>query len=127
MANATFNASLTFTPPASNTVSQAFNLRLAYSAVSMGTIDVAERSEAAITIPFGGAEAAQGVVVRNNLDVDVKLKINEANAVYELAPGGIFMHWAPKAAATTNLEAMILTPSKATITAGTIEYIVLGT
>lgn len=127
MASASFNANLTFTPPAANKVSQAFSLDFTYSAVSLGTIDVVGGSDGAVEIPFGGTDAARGVIVRNKLDVDVGVQINaNGTDLYEIAPGGMFMHWAPEDAKTTNLEAILLTPAKATTNDGTIEYIVLG-
>lgn len=127
MASASFNASLSFTPPASNTVSQSFSLKLSYSAVSLGTIDVDSGSTTAIEVPFGGSTAARGVVVRNNLDVDVGVRINGNSAnLYDLAPGGMLMHWAPQDAQADNLAAITLTPATATVAAGTIEYVVLG-
>ncbi len=128
MGSATFSSTLTFTPPASGPVAQAFGVSFSYSAVSMGTLDVAQGSTTAVDVPFGGSTDARGIAVRNNLDVDVGVQINaNGTDLYEIAPGGLFMHWAPVAAGTTSLSALLLTPAGAGPTAdGTIEYVVLG-
>jgi hypothetical protein len=137
MTTAIFNANLTFTPPASNTVAQAFNVQIPYSAVSLGTISVAKASVAEIDVPFGGATSAQGLVVRNDLDVAVMVRINgsidakqDGGALgldlYEVSPGGMMMHWSPKTV-TTGLARIRIKPSGTGPTVdGTVEYIVLG-
>lgn len=128
MASATFSSNLTFTPPASGPVAQAFSVSFSFSAVSTGTLDVAAGATTGISVPFGGSTDARGVAVKNNLDVDVGVQINANGAdLYEIAPGGIFMHWAPVAAGTTSLGAILLTPAgSGPVADGTIEYVVLG-
>lgn len=125
MATGKLHAKLTFGLPSSNTVSQAFDMKLDYAIVSSGTIDVATAANSGIDIPFGGTSSAQGVVVKNLTNKRVELAFNGGTKAYAVAPGGMFMHWAPEAAGADELTEIEVTPKEPTED-GTIEFVVLG-
>jgi len=125
MATGKLHAKLTFGLPSSNTVSQAFDVRLDYAIVSSGTIDVATGATSSFDLPFGGTSAAQGVVVKNLTNKPIELAFNGGMKAYAVASGGMFMHWAPDAAGTDDLTALEVTPTAPTED-GTVEFVVLG-
>lgn len=125
MAIGKLDAKLTYGLPSSNTVSQAFEVRLDYNRVSSGTIDVAQGSTSQFEIPFVETTAAQGVVVRNLTDRPIELAFNDQAKDYALAPGGMFMHSAPTAAGSDDLDRIFVTATAPTED-GTVEYVVLG-
>jgi len=132
MSSAVFTSSLTYTPGGGGSLTQSFGVNVSYTAVSSGTIDIpaATASAAPFTIPFGGVNTdARGLLIKNNTNLDIGIRLNLAGAganTYQLAPGGVMMHWAPAAAAGGHLTMTTITTTALVVNAGTVDYIVLG-
>lgn len=127
MASAVFTSGLTYSPGGGGTLTQGFRAAFDYAAVSAGKYDVAATSVTAVAIPFGGVGSALGVIIQNNTDCAVEVKINGSAALYNLAAGGLLMHWAPKSPAALPLTSITVTPVTGGPTvAGSIDYVVLG-
>lgn len=127
MASAVFTSGLTYTPGGGGTLNQGFRVAFNYTAVSAGKHDVAIGSTSAVAIAFGGVGNALGVLVQNNIDVDLTVTINGSAALYRLAPGGMLMHWAPAAPGGTPLTAIAVTPAgSGPSVAGSVDYVILG-
>ncbi|MBK8258030.1 MAG: hypothetical protein IPK82_35860 [Polyangiaceae bacterium] len=146
MVAAAFASTLTYAPGGGGSLTQSFGVNVSYAAISAGTIDVGVGTaiDTTIEIPFGGVNVeAQGVVIKNNTGIDIGIRLNDlptvvapatSASIYRLAPGGMWMHWAPKAAGSQKLTkaAFVVTKTVANPAppappeAGTVEYIVLG-
>ncbi|AGP41513.1 hypothetical protein [Sorangium cellulosum] len=130
MSNALFTSELTYTPGGGGALTQSFRVTAPYTAISAGTLDIpdATASGQAFVIPFGGVNTdARGLVIKNNTGLDIGIRLNGAAAnIYQLAAGGVFMHWAPAAAAAGALTGASVTTTAATTGPGTVDYIVLG-
>lgn len=132
MPNAVFSSNLTYTPGGGGSLTQSFGVVAPYAAISAGTIDVPSGTAASssFAIPFGGVETdARGLVIKNNTAFDIGIRLNGASAdLYHLAPGGLLMHWAPKAASNpaSALKAASFTTTANVDSDGTVDFIVLG-
>lgn len=134
MGIAAFSCNVTYSPGGGGTLSQSFNVAAPYTGISAGKIDVAAGSAANgdYDISFGSVGVdARGVLIQNNTDSDVEIDVNAAGTStpqYALAPGGVFMHWAPKKATAKSLVSLGLTIAAAISTSkgGAIDFIVLG-
>lgn len=126
MANAVFTSSVTYEPGGGGTITQGFRMAFDYSALSAGRWDIAVGSTNVVVAAFGGVSSAQGLVLQNNTDVDIGLGFNSATVLYHLAPGGLIMHWAPKAPGGTPLQSVHITPTAGPTKAGYLDFIILG-
>ncbi len=128
MGTAAFSCNVTYTPGGGGNLSQSFGMATQYTAISAGKFDVPSGSTTDVVIPFGGVGVdARGVVIQNNTDVDLKVDINATGTFqYQLAPGGLFMHWAPKKAAAAQLIHVTVKPASGPTEAGVVDFIVLG-
>jgi hypothetical protein len=126
MASAVFTSGLMYSPGGGGTLNQGFRMAFNYTAVSAGRHDVAAGSVAAVVVSFGGVGKALGVIVQNSTDVDVSVKINASAVVFNLAPGGMLMQWAPKAPGTAPFAGVTFTPMVGPSVDGAVEYVVLG-
>ncbi len=133
MANAVFNANLTYLTGGEGTISQAFNLSAGYRAVHAGSIALPKGAVngTLVEIPFG--TVAPGtclcVVVRNDTAHDLGLRVNDAREdIYCIAPGGVFLHWSPLRPGSNPLQRVALSvgPAGGGARDGTIGYVVLG-
>jgi hypothetical protein len=133
MATAAFGSSLTYAPGGGGSLTQSFNVNATYTAISSGTIDIGVGTASGVIfgIPFGGVNTdARGLVIKNNTKQDLGIRINGVPAapatLYRLAPGGVFMHWAPVAAGASALTAAAVDTTVLAADAGSVDYIVLG-
>lgn len=130
MSNAVFNSNVTYTPGGGGTLTQSFAVTVSYAAISAGTIDIpasAAVGPATFTVPFGAVSGANGLLVKNNTANPLGIRLNGSSGdIYQIAPNGVLMHWAPKpgVAVTTPLTAAVVTIG---ITdGGSVDYVVLG-
>ncbi|WP_223645124.1 hypothetical protein [Corallococcus sp. EGB] len=123
MADAVFSSKVTYTPSGGGSLTQGFNVAFPYTASSSGTVDVAAGASAAVDILFGSVNEVLGFILQNNTDKDIAIKVG-ANDLYNLAAGGVLMHWSP-VKSTKSLTGVKATPASP-INPGTIEYVVLG-
>ncbi|HVH45366.1 MAG TPA: hypothetical protein VM925_23595 [Labilithrix sp.] len=130
MSIAAFSCNVTYAPGGGGMLSQNFNVAAPYTAINAGKIDVPNGTAAAtaFNLPFGGVTTdTRGLLIQNNTDVDLSVDLAASGtAQYQLAPGGLVLHWAPKKAAATALLAATVTVTAATAADGAVDFIVLG-
>lgn len=137
MANAVFTSSVTYEPGGGGSITQGFRTDFKYKAVSAGKWDVAAGAPPAkYEIPFGGVGSALGFILQNNTDRDVAVTLNgpddaagsPAPSQYDLAPGGMLMHWAAKAPASTAaaFKRVRFELKTAASVDGSVDFIILG-
>ncbi|MCU0681830.1 MAG: hypothetical protein MUF34_06165 [Polyangiaceae bacterium] len=130
MANAVFNANLTYLSADQTTLSQMFTLTSGFRAINAGAIPLPHGVSPGtlIEIPFGLAAAeCRAVMVKNDTRNELGVRLNEAvSDLYQLAPGGVFFHWSPVKGGTNPLRRIALSVPRAPLEGGSVDYLVLG-
>lgn len=134
MPTTTVVTNLTYTPPLATTQQQVpFSNAENYVPHSVGVLDIpiGTAANAAISIPFGTVSVADVVIIKNNGNQDLGLRINgipTAPAVlYQIPPGGIFAATHPVVPGGGQLTSIQVdtTVIQATVV-GTIDFYVFG-
>lgn len=134
MGVSTFSSTLTFTPPLATSPQQ-----VPFSSVetnvpqSVGTLDipVGTGANVAIPVPFGTISAADVLVIKNNGNQDIGLRINgiptSPAVLYQIPPGGLLSIIHPAAPGGSPItSAQIDTTVIQASVVGTVDYYVFG-
>lgn len=134
MPTSTVVTNLTYTPPLATTQQQVpFSNAENYVPSSVGVLDIpiGTAANTAISVPFGTISVADVVVVKNNGNQDLGVRINgvptSPAVLYQIPPGGVLAIThpvVPGGGAITSL-ALDTTVIQATVV-GTVDYYVFG-
>jgi hypothetical protein len=134
MPTSTVVTNLTYVPPLATTQQQVpFSNAENYVPHSVGVLDipVGVAANTAIAVPFGTVSVADVVIIKNNGNQDLGLRINgiptSPAILYQMPPGGVFAvthPTAPGSGAITSVE-LDTTVTQATVV-GTVDFYVFG-
>ncbi|HEY8096627.1 MAG TPA: hypothetical protein VIE65_11140 [Methylobacter sp.] len=134
MTTASLAASLSFTPPlGGSAVTISFNGSEIYTPQNVGTLDIpiGTSSHTVFTVPFGGVNVADAVLIKNRGNQDLGVRINgiptSPAVLYQIPPNGFFMMFNPVVAGGSPLTAVVVeTVAAQSGQIGQVDYYVFG-
>ncbi len=130
MPTATLTATVSYVAPGPTPVQSTFIAQTEYQASAVGFVDIPSGTAdaTAFNVPLGSVVQFKGVLVQNNTNQQLNVRINGAVAdEWTLPPSGVFIPlFAATAALDDPLTEIELVTTALTTEDGTIGYIVLG-